>query len=80
MQRNSCKLENGEAGLCCPDVNPLPAKVNFRTRCEHFYKLINNNFLLYYNRSDPKENLKLPNGITENKVEATLSDIDTDIR
>ena len=79
MQRNSCKLENGNTGLCCPDVNPLPAKVNIGTRCENFYKLIIT-FLLHYNRSDPKKILKLPNGITENKVETTLSDKDTDIR
>lgn len=61
-QRNSCKLENGKTGLCCPDINPLPAKIEIGTR------------------SNSKKILKFPNGITENDVETSLSNIDTNIR
>jgi len=63
-QRNSCKLENGLTGLCCPDINPLPspAKNIIRTR------------------SNTKKILKRPNGITENDVASMLSKIDTSIR
>ena len=32
LQKNTCKLEGGKIGLCCADVNPIPAKNVIGTR------------------------------------------------